>query len=161
MMMAGSAGTANGWVISGVLVALYMPFLIWMYLKMRSESRKAKIKRRLLVMEEGQPVWRTVRGALLVGWPGRKQRVHSGPWATSSDGPEWDTGTRWAIIQTAKGKFVVYRFDKKSEPATGVIRIVDSWRELEAAVPPSIFEQALEEAGFRKPEESKEVPLKL
>ena len=79
-MMAESAGTANSWVISGVLVALYMPFLIWMYLKMRSGSRKAKIKRRLLVMEEGQPVWRTVRGALLVGWPGRKQRVHSGPW---------------------------------------------------------------------------------
>jgi hypothetical protein len=81
--------------------------------------------------------------------------------ATSSDGPEWDTGTRWAIIHTAKGKFVVYRFDKKSQPATGLIRIVDSWRELEAAVPPSIFEQALEEAGFRKPEEYRKVPLKL
>jgi hypothetical protein len=69
----------------------------------------------------------------------------------------------WAVIQAAKGKFVIYRFDKRSadEPQTGVIQVVDSLRELEAVVPPRIFEQALKEAGFRKPEEYKEVPIQL
>jgi hypothetical protein len=126
---------------------------------MRHHRKKAKIKRSLLVIEDGHPVWRTVRGSLLVGYSYTKRRVESGMGAKASDGQLVD----WAVIQTARGKFVIYRFAERTgnEPRTGSIQIVNSWPELEAAVPARIFEEALETAGFRKPEEYKEVPLKL
>jgi hypothetical protein len=129
--------------------------LIWYMIRShRRWSRKAKIKRRLLVNEDGQPVWRTVRGRCLVGGSDDKQQIH---WGLHADDAEW------AIIQAAKGKLVVYRFDKRSgdEPRTGVIQICDSWRELEAVVPATIFEEALLAAGVKKPDQYREVPLRL
>lgn len=67
------------------------------------------------------------------------------------------------VIQVAKEKFVVYRFDKwvYDEPRTGVIQVCDSWRGLESVLPPDIFEGALLEAGFKKPSQYGEVPLQL
>ena len=161
-MMVESTGTMNGWALPGVLAAICIPIWGWMWYTVRRDSYKAKTKRRMLVMEDGQLVWCTVRGALLVGSSNYGKRVVNwGAWARRTDGPDWDTGSQWAIIQTTQKKFVVYRFDKKTELAPGTIQVVDSWPELEAVVPPSIFEQALDAAGFRKPEEYREVPLKL
>jgi hypothetical protein len=140
-----------------VIIAVWIPgfaMLIWVILQARRSSPKAMIKRRLLVNEDGQTVWRVVRGRCLVGGSNRKQVVEWGQWADDTD---------WAIIQAAKGKLVVYRFDARSgnEPRTGVIQVCDSWRALEAAVPARIFEAALLEAGVKKPSEYREVPLKL
>jgi hypothetical protein len=125
-----------------------------MILKVRRSSRKSKIKRRLLVNEDGQLVWRTVRSRCLVGASNDKRQVDWGRWADHAE---------WAILQAAKGMLVVYRFDKRSgdEPRTGVIQICDSWRALEAAVPATIFEDALLAAGVKKPDQYREVPLEL
>ena len=81
-----------------------------------------------------------------------KQQVSWGRWAD---------GTRWAIIETANGKLVVYWFDNQigDQPQTGVIQICDSWRALESAVPATIFEHALLAAGIKKPDEYRELPL--
>ena len=67
------------------------------------------------------------------------------------------------MIQSVKGKLVVYRFDKREEgkPSTGVIQVYDSWREFEAAVPANILEEALRGAGIKKPAEYSEAPLEL
>jgi hypothetical protein len=105
-------------------------------------------------------MWRSVRGRVLVGWLDSKGEITSGSWATfESD----NRGSDWAVIQAAKGKLVVYRFDKREadEPKTGVIQVCDSWQTLELAVPARIFEEALLAAGIKKPSEYRDVPLEL
>jgi hypothetical protein len=159
MMMVENTGTTASWVFTGAMVATCSVYVGLIFLFIRRQSNKAKIKRRLLVIEDGHPIGRTVRGALLVGSSYRKRQVNWGMNAKTSDGKWAD----WAVIQITKGKFVVYRFDDRprNEPHTGTIQIVNSWLELEAAVPARIFEEAMETAGFRKPEEYKELPLKV
>ena len=146
--------TNTGLLIGAVIVIVYAPVATWMIIQGRRWDRKAKIKRRLLVNEDGQFVWRTVRGRCLVGGSDKKQQISWGRWADDTD---------WAIIETAKRKLVVYRFDKRvdDQPRTGVIQICDSWRALELAVPPTIFEDALLQAGIKKPDEYRELPLEL
>ena len=55
---------------------------------------------------------------------------------------------------------MVYKFNKRTndEPRTGEITICNSWRELESLVPANIFEEALREAGIKKPSEYREEP---
>jgi hypothetical protein len=123
-----------------------------MFFHARRRNPKAKIKRRMLVNEDSHLLWRTVRGRLLVGGSDGKQQISWGLWADDAD---------WAIIETASGKLVVYRFEKPTgeQPRAGVIQICESWRVLESAVPATICEAALREAGIRKPDEYREVPL--
>jgi hypothetical protein len=141
------------WLVIG---ALYAPFFWYMIRNYRRSSRKARIKRRMLVKEEsGQLAWRTVRGRCLVGSSDSQQQVDWGRWAGDAE---------WAVIQAAHDKLVVYRFDKLSsrdDPRTGAIQVCDSWRELEAAVPADIFEEALLKAGVKKPDQYREIPLRL
>ena len=123
----------------------------WFIWSGRRWSRKATTKRRLLVKDEnGLPMWRTVNARVLVGWVGSKGVV-----STTLD--------RWAVLETRKGKLVVYRDDERQPegPRTGVIQVCDSWRELESVVPPRVFEQALLEAGIKKPSEYRAAPLEL
>jgi len=150
--------TAQTWMVVIAAVAAYAGGLGWLYFYYRKWDRKARTKRRLLVNEDGQIVWRVVRGKVLVGWPNGKGEISSGLW--SRTGEEFRD---YAVIQTAKGKFVVYRFDKPvaDEPQTGMIEICDSWRALKSAVPPKIFEEALRESGLKKPSEYKEIPINL
>jgi hypothetical protein len=156
-MIVETTGSVNAWALAGVLLAIYTPLSALMWYMARRDSRKAKTKRRLLVREDGQLVWRTVRGSLLVGG------IHHGKGVVDWGSTDWDTRTTWAVIQTIKKKFVVYRFDERSgdEPQTGLIQVIDAWGELEVAVPPRIFEQARDAAGLRKSDEYKEVPIKL
>jgi hypothetical protein len=149
--------STQGWWVVAATWALCCAVVGILYSQLRQWSRKANVKRRLLVKEDGRLMWRTVRGKCLVGSPGSKGEV-SGRWS-SQDKDCQD----WAVIQVAKGKFVVYRFNKRvdDEPQSGVIQVCDSWRELEAAVPADIFESALLQAGFKKPSRYPEVPLKL
>jgi hypothetical protein len=151
--------TTKGWWIVGAMWAATLVAFGLAYLLTRKWNRKAMVKRRLLVKEDGQFVWRAIRGKCLVGWPNRKSEISSGEWTRRVDA---NTG-EWAVIQAAKEKFVVYRFDKlvDNEPRTGVIQICDSWRDLESTLPPDIFERALLEAGFNKPSQYREVPLEL
>jgi hypothetical protein len=147
------------WLVSALAVyGAVFGGIIW---HSRRFSRKAKVKRRLLVKDEdGQLVWRTVKGRMLVGYPDLKGVVTSGYWA-SFESDKW--GDSWAVLQAAKGKLVVYRFDRDQleGPHTGVIQVCDSWRELESVVPAKILEAALLEAGIEKPSEYRDVPLEL
>ena len=139
------------WCTVGAIWAASLSFLGLIYLHYRKWDRKAMVKRRLLVKEDGQFVWRAIRGKCLVGWSNGKGEIPSGEWTKRVDANTEEWGREWAVIQAAKNKFVVYRFDKRvdDEPRTGVIQVCDSWRGLESAVPPDIFEQALLEAGFK------------
>ena len=116
------------------------------------------VKRRLLVKEDGNFVWRSIRGKCLVGWPNSKGEIRWGEWSKRGEGRQ-----EWVVIQAAKEKFVVYRFDElvDDEPQTGVIQVCEGWNDLESALPPDIFERALLEAGFKKPSDYREAPLQL
>jgi hypothetical protein len=114
--------------------------------------------------QDGLPVWRTVRAKVLVGWEDRKGAITSGHWAKTESVM---LGSAWAVLQTAKGKkLLAYRFDdyNPKEPdalKTGVLHVCDSWRELESTAPANIFEEALLQAGIKKPSEYREAPLEL
>jgi hypothetical protein len=142
------------WVTLAVTGAVYVPLFWWLIRTFRRSSRKAMVKRRLLVKEDGQPVWCTVRGRLLVGSSGSKQQVDWGRWADQAE---------WVVVQAAQDKLVAYRFDDRprKEPRTGTIQVCNSWQALEAVVPPAVFEDALLAAGVKKPDEYREVPLQL
>lgn len=147
--------TWAGWIPAALTVLVNIPLFWWIIRSCRRTSRKSNVKRRLLVKDaDGLPVWHTVRGRVLLGWLDNDSNVTSGNYAD---------GNEWAVVRAANGKLVVYRFDKHvpDQPKTGVIQIYDSWPSLESAVPASIFEQALLEAGIKKPNEYREVPLKL
>jgi hypothetical protein len=147
----------------GAIWATSFSSLGLVYFLTRKWNRKALVKRRLLVKEDRQFVWRTIRGKCLVGWPNGKGEISSGEWTKTVDAETGEWGQEWAVIQAAKEKFIAYRFDKRvdDEPRTGMIRVCDSWRDLESALPPDIFERALLEAGFKKPSRYREVPLEL
>ena len=151
------AQTNEGWWIVGVMCMASLSSLGYIYLLTRKWSRKARVKLWLLVKEDGNFVWRSIRGKCLVGWPNSRGEISAGQWSKDEDLRDW------AVIEAAKEKFVVYRFDKRvdDEPQTGVIQVCDSWRELESALPPDIFERALLEAGFKKPTQYREAPLQL
>jgi hypothetical protein len=151
------------WLIIGAMTAVGLLPTILMYRRHRGWSRRARVKRRLLVMKEDrQCVWHTVKGKLLVGWSDSNGAVTSGSWSQGEPGTERWRGQDWAVIQT-KEKLVVYQFHDRNrdEPRTGEITVCNSWRELESLVPPKIFEEALLEAGIKKPSEYREEPLNL
>jgi hypothetical protein len=147
-------GMMTGWTFTTALIVaciifVDLPLVWWMVRSMRRSSEKSNYKRRLLVKDaDGLPVWQTVRGRVLVGWVSSRGTVTSG------------IGD-WVVIRAAQGKLVACRFDNRDEPATGVIQICDSWPALEAIVPAAVFEKALLEAGIKKPNEYREVPLEL
>lgn len=147
------------WLVLIAVISVYIALLAWLFNSSRKWSRKARTKRRLLVKEDGQIVSRVVRGRVLVGWPDHTGHIVSG--MTARNIKEWSRD--YVVIQAAKGKFVVYRFNERveNEPKTGTIEIYDSWRALEAVLPPEIFEEALRESGLKKPSEYKEIAIKL
>lgn len=125
-----------------------------LYFQYRRVSRKARMKYRLLMKDaEGVPIWRTVHGKCLLGWPSGKNEIRSGEW----DNERPTAPGTWAVIEAAKGKLVVCHWLTDNE----TIQVYDSWRELEAAVPASIFEKALVAAGIKKPVKYREEPLEL
>jgi hypothetical protein len=63
------------WLVAGLV--LYIGGLWWLF-SHRQWNRKARVRRRLLVEENGQPVWRTVRARYLVGWPDSDGALASG-----------------------------------------------------------------------------------
>jgi hypothetical protein len=153
-----TATTSQYWIFALIMWVIYSPMLGWLIWKTRRASPRANVKRRLLVKDaDGQLVWHTVRGRILVGWQDSKEQVvSSGRWG--------EDGRDWAVIRTKSGKMVAYRFDKyeSDQPKTGVIvKICNSWRELESAVPAKVSEEALLAAGIKKPSEYREVPLEL
>jgi len=71
---------------------------------------------------------------VLIGWSNQDRSVVPGGWTEEG---------YFAVLETRKGKFLVYRAARLyDEPRTGTIQVYNSWRELEAAVPARIFEEA-------------------
>jgi hypothetical protein len=136
----------------------YIIFLWWMGWH-RLWNRRAFVKRRLLVEEEGQRLWRVVRARVLVGWPRNAGEINpqwllgertGSPWANSS----------WVVLQARRNVLAAYRVTARIDDQTvGEITLCRSWEELERAVPPKIFEEAALAAKRIKPVSYREVPL--
>jgi hypothetical protein len=151
-----------------IFVSLYLAGLFWWYRWQRKRDRARDRRRwslltesdelRLLVKEGERALYRTVEGRCLVGWT-RDGVVTSGVLAANPDDRAYLVA--WAVIQSKSGKLVVYRFNKREgeAAATGEVQILDSFAQLEAVVPPRIFERALREAGILKPEDYETLPL--
>jgi hypothetical protein len=125
----------------------------------RQWNRRARVKRRLLVEEDGVPVWRTVRARYLVGWPGSKGELSSGMYV-SRESKEPSYGDEWAVLQSRRS-LIAYRVEdrKVDDHKIGMISVCRSWEELEAAVPAKVYEEAAVNGGHKKPAEYRKVPL--
>jgi hypothetical protein len=67
------------WIVLAGGGLLYGAVFAWMIRSNRRWSRKARTKRRLLVKDQdGQPMWCSVRGRVLVGWLNSKGEITSG-----------------------------------------------------------------------------------
>jgi hypothetical protein len=86
--------STTGWLAIAGTAVLYASLLGWMIRSGRRWSRKANVKRRLLVNADGQLLWRTVRGRCLVGGSSGSQEISWGRWAAS---PDKSRGNEWAV----------------------------------------------------------------
>jgi hypothetical protein len=118
------------------------------------------MQRRLLVEEDGVPVWRTMRARYLVGWPNSAGELSFGL-HVSRDPTEKLYTDEWAVLQTRRGGLVVYRVAERrvDDHKIGVITVCRTWEDLEAAVPAKLFEDAAIAAGRKKPAAYRKLPL--
>jgi hypothetical protein len=131
---------------------LWGAFPWWATRSSRRSRRQANLPLRLLVKEGDGILWRTMRGCLLVGYANMQKEVVAGVWGKPARAGKGAFGDEWAIILTAKQRLVVYQFGERQEDLkAGTIQSYASWPELEAAVPPAIFQQAMLAAGITKP----------
>jgi hypothetical protein len=150
------------WTLVIVLpLAGFWVWLIWSVIgSSRHHRRKANEWLRLLVKEDDEILWRTVRGRLLVGYSSRRQEVIAGRWGKLPAAGKDSYGEEWAVIWTVRRKLVVYQLAENLEDRKiGSIQVYPSWAELEAAVPPGIFQEAAMVAGVTKRAEYRELPL--
>jgi hypothetical protein len=98
--------------MSGVIFAIvgviaYAGLIAWMS-RPRQWDQRARLERRLLVEENGVPVWRTVRALYLVGWPNSAGELSLGL-HVARDPKEKPYSDEWAVLQTRRGGLVAYR----------------------------------------------------
>jgi hypothetical protein len=138
--------------IAGIVAYVAVLFL---FMYQRPWNRRVYVKRRLLVEENGEVFWRTVRARVLLGGADSDRTVN--PRYASLD-------EELAILQTWKGLLIVYRVDRKAgrqagDQKIGSLEICRSWEELKAAVPAEVFEEVALAAGHIRPVKYREVPL--
>ena len=108
---------------------------------------------KLLVEERGRKVWKTFRGAWLVGFA-VSDKLFLGP--VAKDHKRWGHD-EWFALQSEKGKLVVYRRDPLSD--VGTITVFDTMEDMRTKIPEEVFEDAAEAAGLRPPLTYPEEPL--
>ena len=116
--------------------------------------RKSVIKDiKLLVEERGRKVWKTFQGAWLVGCA-IDHKLFLGQ--VTRDHKRWGHD-EWSVLQSEKGKLVVYRRDSLSD--VGNITVFDTMEDMRTKIPEEVFEDAAEAAGLRPPLTYPEEPL--
>jgi hypothetical protein len=133
------------WALIVTVVGAYAA--LWGWITWRNRRRDAqKGKLRLLVEENGRPVWRIVKGQCVVGLTKWRELEVTAGYRRVPDGEEW------VIIRSFKGKWIVYRpkgYLGDGQHRIGTLEIFDSLAELERAVPQEVFEEALKAAKLR------------
>jgi hypothetical protein len=156
--------TGVGVTILALEGAFFVGVVWWMTTRGRQWNRKARVKRRLLVEENGEIVWRTSRARYLVGSPSSKGELSWGlsvPREKHEKDEPWSD--EWAVLQGGRGLLVAYRVadhKKVDDHKVGTIQLCRSWEELEAAVPAKVFEEAELAAGRQKPPQYRELPVR-
>ncbi|MBV9505147.1 MAG: hypothetical protein JO323_09105 [Acidobacteriia bacterium] len=107
--------------------------------------------------EDGEKIWRTLRGSLLIGMLDSKQGTPLLGLCTL-DSKKWGYED-WFVIEADNGKLVVYQSATGKRKAR--LQVFENFDAMKGAVPPDIFEQAAKAAGLRPPEKFREVPLEL
>jgi hypothetical protein len=146
-------------IFAAVAVLAYAGLLAWMS-RPRQWDQRARLQRRLLVEENGVPVWRTVRARYLVGWPKSDGELSFGTYV-ARETKERPWGDEWAVLQTRRGELIAYRVAERrvDDHKIGSITLCRSWEELERAVPAKVFEEAAIAAGRKKPAAYRKMPL--
>jgi hypothetical protein len=104
---------------------------------------------------DGATVHHTLKGEWLVGMGMRNGTPGLGKRPSGDEEQQWGSPL-WYVVLTASGKLVVYKLPIQAPPS---VAIYSSFEEMQANIPPSIYDEAAVNAGLKQPPQFREVPL--
>jgi len=104
---------------------------------------------------DGSTVHHTLKGEWLVGMGMSNGTPGLGKRPSRDEEEQWGNPL-WYVIATASKKLVVYKWPLDAPPS---VAIYDSFEEMHANIPPSVYDEAAVNAGLKQQPQFREVPL--
>jgi hypothetical protein len=117
--------------------------------------------RLLMPADDGEVVYRTLRGKWLIGAPRSDGTPGFGNMAERPEREQWGSDHYWYIIRADSGKLVVYREPLMHDGGPRSIEVYDDFEAMQPHVPPTMYRRALQEAGLAKAPQYRPAPAAI